>query len=148
MPATRRHTPMSSTCSSLKGSRRARDASGRRPKVSYLTEGRLVACGLVAATQMSWGSVVPALPHYTLEFGMGAIGLGGIIAAFGLGRLLVNPRCAPTSARRSRRPRPPRAQSARHRRHATAAAAHPRLSGSNRAGEPEAHARERDRTGV
>lgn len=39
---------------------------------------------------MSWGSVVPALPSYTAQFGIGAIGLGVIIAAFGLGRLIVN----------------------------------------------------------
>lgn len=39
---------------------------------------------------MSWGSVVPALPHYISEFEVGAIGLGGIIAAFGLGRLISN----------------------------------------------------------
>lgn len=39
---------------------------------------------------MSWGSVVPALPHYISNFGVGAVGLGGIIAAFGLGRLIVN----------------------------------------------------------
>jgi len=39
---------------------------------------------------MSWGSVIPALPEYTEQFGIGAIGLGVIIAAFGLGRLIVN----------------------------------------------------------
>jgi MFS family permease len=39
---------------------------------------------------MSWGSVVPALPTYTAQFGVGAIGLGVIIAAFGLGRLIIN----------------------------------------------------------
>lgn len=55
-----------------------------------MTEGRLVVCGLIAATQMSWGSVVPALPTYTAQFGIGAIGVGVIIAAFGLGRLIIN----------------------------------------------------------
>jgi DHA1 family multidrug resistance protein-like MFS transporter len=39
---------------------------------------------------MSWGSVIPALPAYTEQFGIGAIGLGVVIAAFGLGRLIVN----------------------------------------------------------
>nr|MCW2727152.1 arabinose efflux permease family protein [Aeromicrobium sp.] len=49
-----------------------------------------MACGLVAAAQMSWGSVVPAMPYYTQQLGMGAGALGAIIAAFGLGRLIVN----------------------------------------------------------
>lgn len=73
-----------------KRSKRADSAGGPGPRVKYLTEGRLVACGLIAATQMSWGSVVPVLPHYTQQFGMGALALGAIIASFGVGRLVIN----------------------------------------------------------
>ena len=60
----------------------------REPRL--LTEERLVVCGLVAATQMSWGSVVPVLPHYVEQLGAGEVALGAIIAAFGVGRLVAN----------------------------------------------------------
>jgi MFS family permease len=73
-----------------KRSKRSQTAGRPGPRVKYLTEGRLVACGLIAATQMSWGSVVPVLPHYTQQFGMGAVALGAIIASFGVGRLVIN----------------------------------------------------------
>jgi MFS family permease len=73
-----------------KRSKRADSAGRPGPRVKYLTEGRLVACGLIAATQMSWGSVVPVLPHYTQQFGMGTLALGAIIASFGVGRLIIN----------------------------------------------------------
>jgi len=58
--------------------------------VKILTEERLVVCGLVAATQMTWGSVVPVLPQFADRFGVGAAVLGMIVAAFGIGRLVVN----------------------------------------------------------
>jgi MFS family permease len=49
-----------------------------------------ITCGLVAATQMTWGTVVPVLPVYAASFGASAGALGVVIAVFGIGRLLVN----------------------------------------------------------
>ncbi|MDN4641943.1 MFS transporter [Agreia sp. PsM10] len=65
------------------------DRGGRR-RTPSITEQTLVVCALIGATQMTWGTIVPALPLYVDHFGASALVLGPIIAAFGLGRALVN----------------------------------------------------------
>lgn len=55
-----------------------------------VTEQTLLICALIGSTQMTWGTIVPALPLYVDRFGASALILGPIIAAFGLGRALVN----------------------------------------------------------
>ncbi|MGP4019312.1 MFS transporter [Saccharopolyspora sp. 5N708] len=50
----------------------------------------VICCGLVAATQMTWGSVVPVLPVYAASFGAGPAMLGLVVGIFGVGRLLAN----------------------------------------------------------
>lgn len=55
-----------------------------------ITEQTLIVCALIGTTQMTWGTIVPALPLYIDRFGASALILGPIIAAFGLGRALVN----------------------------------------------------------
>lgn len=50
----------------------------------------LLICALIGTTQMTWGTIVPALPLYLERFGTTALVLGPIIAAFGLGRAIVN----------------------------------------------------------
>lgn len=47
-------------------------------------------CCLIGATQMTWGTLVPALPLYVDQFGATALILGSIIAAFGVGRVIAN----------------------------------------------------------
>ncbi|PXA68373.1 hypothetical protein CTB96_17320 [Cryobacterium arcticum] len=59
----------------------------RRPSLSEQT---LLLCCLIGATQMTWGTIVPALPLYVDRFGATALVLGPIIAAFGFGRVLAN----------------------------------------------------------
>ena len=49
----------------------------------------LLGC-LIGAAQMTWGTIVPALPLYLDRFGATALVLGPIIAAFGFGRVLAN----------------------------------------------------------
>ena len=53
-------------------------------------EQTLLLCCLIGATQMTWGTIVPALPLYVDRFGATALVLGPIIAAFGFGRVLAN----------------------------------------------------------
>jgi len=55
-----------------------------------LGEQTLLLCCLIGATQMTWGTIVPALPLYVDRFGATALVLGPIIAAFGFGRVLAN----------------------------------------------------------
>lgn len=59
----------------------------RRASISEQT---LLLCCLIGATQMTWGTIVPALPLYVDRFGATALVLGPIIAAFGFGRVLAN----------------------------------------------------------
>ena len=55
-----------------------------------LGEQTLLICCLIGAAQMTWGTIVPALPLYPERFGATALVLGPIIAAFGVGRVLAN----------------------------------------------------------
>lgn len=50
----------------------------------------LIVAGLVAATQMSWNSVVPVLPGFARSMGATLAQVGLVISAFGVGRLAVN----------------------------------------------------------
>ena len=61
-----------------------------RRRSGSLTEQTLLICALIGTTQMTWGTIVPALPLYVDHFGATALILGPIIAAFGLGRAIVN----------------------------------------------------------
>lgn len=47
-------------------------------------------CALIAGTQMTWGLVIPVLPVYADQLGSGPAALGIVVAAFGLGRLLID----------------------------------------------------------
>jgi MFS family permease len=64
--------------------------SGRAGRVSSLREQTLLVCCLIGAAQMTWGTIVPALPLYPDRFGTTALVLGPILAAFGVGRVLAN----------------------------------------------------------
>jgi DHA1 family multidrug resistance protein-like MFS transporter len=57
---------------------------------SSVSEQTLLLCCLIGATQMTWGTIVPALPLFVDRFGATALILGPIIAAFGVGRALAN----------------------------------------------------------
>jgi len=50
----------------------------------------VIVCLAVATTQMAWGAVVPVLPAYATDFGASGTQLGLVVAAFGLGRLVIN----------------------------------------------------------
>jgi len=50
----------------------------------------VIICGLIAASQMSWGVVVPVLPLYARGFGASGADLGLIVSLFGVGRLIIN----------------------------------------------------------
>ncbi len=50
----------------------------------------VIVCGLIAASQMSWGVVVPVLPLYARSFGASGADLGLIVSLFVVGRLIVN----------------------------------------------------------
>lgn len=50
----------------------------------------IIVCGLIAASQMSWGVVVPVLPLYARSFGASGSDLGLIVSLFVVGRLIVN----------------------------------------------------------
>ncbi|MGK9147896.1 MFS transporter [Plantibacter flavus] len=65
----------------------ADDAGRQRTSVTAQT---LLICALIGTTQMTWGTIVPALPLYLERFGATALVLGPIIAAFGFGRAIVN----------------------------------------------------------
>lgn len=60
------------------------DAPDRHPA------GVLLVCAVVAGTQMSWGLVVPVLPVYADVLDADAAALGLAVAAFGLGRLVID----------------------------------------------------------
>jgi len=47
-------------------------------------------CCLIGSTQMTWGTIVPALPLYVDRYGVTAAMLGVIIAGFGIGRVIAN----------------------------------------------------------
>jgi len=47
-------------------------------------------CCLIGSTQMTWGTIVPALPLYVDRYGVTAAMLGVIIASFGVGRVIAN----------------------------------------------------------
>ena len=61
----------------------------RRARQRY-EPGVLALCALVAGTQMTWGLVVPVLPVYADRLGAGPAALGVVVAAFGLGRLVID----------------------------------------------------------
>ena len=50
----------------------------------------MLLCCLIGSTQMTWGTIVPALPLYVDRYGVTAAMLGVIIAAFGTGRVIAN----------------------------------------------------------
>ncbi len=50
----------------------------------------MLLCCLIGSTQMTWGTIVPALPLYVDRYGVTAATLGVIVAAFGLGRVIAN----------------------------------------------------------
>ncbi|HXV94651.1 MAG TPA: MFS transporter [Pseudonocardia sp.] len=50
----------------------------------------VVVSACVASVQMSWSLVVPVLPAYATQFGLGPAELGLVVGIFGVGRLLVN----------------------------------------------------------
>lgn len=50
----------------------------------------VVVSACVAAVQLSWTLVVPVLPVFASEFGLGPAELGLVVGIFGIGRLLVN----------------------------------------------------------
>jgi MFS family permease len=62
-------------------------SSARRPSLGEQT---LLLCCLIGAAQMTWGTIVPALPLYPDRFGATALVLGPILAAFGVGRVVAN----------------------------------------------------------
>jgi len=62
----------------------------RRPPAGGHPAGVLLVCAIIAGTQMTWGLVIPVLPVYADDLGAGAADLGAVVAAFGLGRLLMD----------------------------------------------------------
>jgi DHA1 family multidrug resistance protein-like MFS transporter len=68
------------------------DAASAPParRGASIGEQTLLLCCLIGAAQMTWGTIVPALPLYVDRFGATALVLGPIIAAFGFGRVLAN----------------------------------------------------------
>ena len=62
----------------------------RKPLPPRLRRQVVIACCLVASAQITWGAIVPALPRYGDMFSVSSFLLGAIVAAFGVGRLLVN----------------------------------------------------------
>lgn len=77
---------------SERGGAGARTTLLRRSRTARVERvpGVLVVCALVAGTQMTWGLVVPVLPVYADRLGAGPGALGLVVAAFGLGRLVIN----------------------------------------------------------
>lgn len=59
-------------------------------KAPSLREQTLLLCLVIACVQMTWGAIVPALPLYLDEYGLAVGALGPILAAFAIGRALVN----------------------------------------------------------
>lgn len=65
--------------------------SETEPRVSpELRRSLLVTCAAVAATQMTWSVVVPALPAFAQSFDVSATEIGLVVSVFGLGRLVIN----------------------------------------------------------
>lgn len=62
----------------------------RQPLPPRLRRQIVIACCLVASAQITWGAIVPALPRYGDMFSVSSFLLGAIVAAFGVGRLLIN----------------------------------------------------------
>lgn len=50
----------------------------------------MLLCLMIAAAQMTWGSVVPVLPLYLDHYGLAVGTLGPILAAFAVGRAIAN----------------------------------------------------------
>ncbi|MBB5843483.1 MFS family permease [Conyzicola lurida] len=75
---------------SVSGAHAPVEPSPSVPSRSGISEQTILLCCLIGATQMTWGSVVPALPLYADRFGASALILGPIIAAFGVGRVIAN----------------------------------------------------------
>ncbi|AWB88463.1 MFS transporter [Salinibacterium hongtaonis] len=53
-------------------------------------EQTILVCALIGAAQMTWGSIVPVLPLFMEQFGLGVVMLGPVIAAFAVGRVVAN----------------------------------------------------------
>jgi DHA1 family multidrug resistance protein-like MFS transporter len=53
-------------------------------------EQTLLLCLVIATAQMTWGSIVPVLPLYLDTYGLAVGALGPILAAFAVGRAIVN----------------------------------------------------------
>jgi len=64
--------------------------SGSAPSAARAGGGLVVVAACIAAVQMSWSMVVPVLPAYASQFGLGPAQLGLVVGVFGVGRLLVN----------------------------------------------------------
>ena len=50
----------------------------------------LALAAVIVTTQMSWGMLVPVLPAYAQELGVGAVAVGLVITMFGVGRVAAN----------------------------------------------------------
>jgi len=81
----------------LQASDAAETESPGRPAMSALSllrgpSGELVLaiCGVIAATQMVWGVLVPILPAFASSMGIDPMRIGLIVAGFGLGRIVAN----------------------------------------------------------
>jgi len=59
-------------------------------RTSTVWEQTVLLCCLIGSTQMTWGTIVPALPLYVDRYGVTAAMLGVIVAAFGVGRVIAN----------------------------------------------------------
>jgi DHA1 family multidrug resistance protein-like MFS transporter len=57
---------------------------------SSTAEQTLLVCALIGTAQMTWGVTVPVLPLYLDAYGMAVGLLGPLVAAFAVGRILVN----------------------------------------------------------
>jgi MFS family permease len=70
----------------------APERSRRRfhPRGGWASSPLVVVSACVASVQMSWSLVVPVLPAFGTQFGLGAAQLGIVVGVFGVGRLLVN----------------------------------------------------------
>ncbi|GAB3606117.1 MFS transporter [Conyzicola nivalis] len=64
--------------------------AARSRSASSQWEQTILLCCLIGSTQMTWGTIVPALPLYVDRFGVTAAMLGVIVAAFGVGRVIAN----------------------------------------------------------
>lgn len=60
------------------------------PRTRVLRADLVIVAGLVAATQMSWGVVIPVMPVLAETLDASVTDLGLLIALFGLGRLFAN----------------------------------------------------------